>query len=416
MKKLLAAYNIKWSVENWVWFLIWFTLPISIRLNSIAIFIGSMALLIIFLRKPHPIQKRKLYYLSVPIILFFVYAFSVYNNFFELIVLKEIEQLLSLLVFPLLFMISSSDKESFKQVSLSALVLSLSLAGILMIGDSAWWYFKTGSISVFTYHSLSLPFETGAIYMSFFILVTLLQINEIHWLALAGKVKYIIISFLVLILFLLASKLLIILGVVMLILKYHSYIKYSLQRRKILIPLLIILALMMVIPLGLRLKKLSNPNLNIVLADSYKYDSPLNGLNLRLIQLRFGVEILVDNDAWLGGVGVDESQETLNNMYIKYGLYTGYEGSDDTGYLEYNFHNQFMETFVRVGIVGVLLLFLMFVLMLSVPQNTRFVSDWVIVIIFMFFLTESVIERQVGIVYFCLVYSSYFPSNSLNES
>ena len=134
----------------------------------------------------------------------------------------------------------------------------------------------------------------------------------------------------------------------------------------------------------------------------------MNGINLRLIQARFGIKILEENNAWITGVGIMDAQKLLNEKYIEYGLYTGYEGTEDIGYLNYNFHNQFVETFVRSGIIGILLLFAMFLSLFMMRQSNLFISHWVILIVFMFFITESVLERQQGIVYFCLIYSSCF--------
>lgn len=409
MKKLLTISNPNLTIVDWVWFSIWFTLPLSIRLNSISILLGSIILFVGYFRKSERNSRKRIYYLMLPILLFIVYTASIYDELFNLIVLKELEQMLPLVIIPIMFLLGSTDKESTKQVALSAMVISLSIAGVVMIAESVLWFINSGSFLAFTYHELALPFNSGAIYMSFFILVTLLQINELTWFLVNKRVRNVVIVFFLMLLLMLASKLMIITGGILLTLKYYKNIRLSLKRRKVLIPIVVIMSLLLIIPLGIRLKKISNPDLDIVFADKYTYDSPLNGLNLRLIQLRMGVEILNDNNAWLFGVGIDKSQEVLNNKYIKYGIYTGYVGTEDTGYLGYNFHNQFMETLVRVGLLGTILLIVMIIALLFIPQEQRIVSNWVIIVIFMFFLTESVMERQQGIVYFCLIYSSYFP-------
>jgi len=153
---------------------------------------------------------------------------------------------------------------------------------------------------------------------------------------------------------------------------------------------------------------LLHPHLEQIGANQYQYDSPLNGLNLRLIQWRFGLEILNESNDWITGVGIHEAQKKLNQKYVQYGLYTGYEGTSDTGYLNYNFHNQYIETLVRSGIIGLMILLTMFVRLFLLPKSTLFAVNWIIFICFVFFMTESALERQLGIVYFCLIYSSYF--------
>ena len=409
MKKYLTINSLIAYREQLAWFLIWFTLPLSIWYNSLSIVLGGIVFMVSFFRKPIKFNKSKLTIYILPVTLLIISVFSVNNELFNIGLLKEIEQLLPLVAIPLLFLLSSINKKSFTQISLTGLVLSLTIAGIVMLLESLLEYTRTGLLSTFIYHNLSAPFNLGAVYFSFFLIVTLLQIDELEWISRIRFLNYIIIGFFLILLFLSASKLLLVTGIIVLILKYKHQIVRTIIRRKFLIPIAIILIALLIIPTGIRLKKISNPNIDLVTADSYKYDSPLNGLNLRLIQWRFGFEILNEKKAWFTGVGIKNSQKILNDKYIEYGIYTGYEGTSDTRYLNYNFHNQFVEQLLRTGVVGLLILIMMFITILVIPGSVRFVSNWIILVFFMFFLTESVLERQQGIVYFCLIYSSYFP-------
>ncbi|NQU35678.1 MAG: hypothetical protein HQ521_20820 [Bacteroidetes bacterium] len=408
MRKLLTIFRKVYSSEEWVWFLIWFTLPVSIRLNSLSILIGTLVILVSYIRNPHTISRRQLVHLSIPFMFFLLHALGVFNSLLNLQTWKELEQMLPFLVIPLLFILGKTGKNTFTQIALTALVLSLTISGVIMLVESTWRFIPDMDFSYYTYHNLIAPFHSGAIYFSLFLIAVLFQINELTWLSRNRWWKYIIVIFILILLFLAASKLMIGIGIPLFILKYRNQLIYTFLRRKIIIPIIILLGLIIVVPVGLRLNKLLKPNLEEVFAEQYKYDSPMNGLNLRLIQARFGMKILEENNAWLTGVGILDAQKLLNIKYIEYGLYTGYEGTDDTGYLNYNFHNQFVETFVRSGIIGIVLLFAMFLSLLMIPQSKLFISHWIILIVFMFFITESVLERQQGIVYFCLIYSSYF--------
>lgn len=409
MKKYLTVNKLVSHREEVIWFLIWFTLPLSIWYNSLAIILGVLVILTGSKSKRH--NATQSLYLLVPILLFIIALTGVFDRLLVPETYKELEQLLPLLVIPILFYFGTIKLNSFTQVSLTGLVVSLFLAGIIMISESAFQIFETGSIDKLYYHNLSQPFSLGAIYFSFYYLITLLQIDELSWLTKRKYLQIAVVGFFLVMLFLLASKLLIITGVFAIVLKYRKLILYQLPRRKLLIPISVLLFALLLIPASMRIKELANPNFDIVYAKTYQYDSPLNGLNLRLIQWRLGLEIIEENNAWISGVGIDKSQELLNSKYLEYGIYTGYEGTDDTGYLNYNFHNQFIEEIVRTGLIGVTILLIMFIVLLATPVDFRFVSNWVIFIVFMFFLTESVLERQQGIVYFCLIYSSYFPKN-----
>ncbi len=415
MKRLLAKYREQLSLEQLVWFLILFTLPLSIRLNSLAIVLGIVVFIIFAIKKYQRKSNDLLIHLTIPVLLFLIFTFGVYNELTNFDVVKELEQKLPLIAIPVLFVLGSINSSKFKQASLAGLIISLLLAGILMLTESCLEYLETHNYSVFTYHQLTEPFSIGAIFFSFFLVVILLQITEVSWLLNLKKLRFVIIAFFVLLLFLSTSKLMMVLGLPILIFRYWTQIKVSLLKNKKLIPILVLGLSLMTIPTILRIKQISDPNLSIVFADKYYYDSPLNGLNLRIIQARLGLEILSENESWLTGVGISKSQYLLNNKYLEYGIYTGYSGTPDTGYLNYNFHNQFVEILVRSGIIGLLLLLFMFLMIIKIPLNRRFVSNWIIFLIFMFFLTESVLERQQGIVYFCIIYSSYYP-RSLNLS
>ena len=222
--------------------------------------------------------------------------------------------------------------------------------------------------------------------------------------------KYAIVIFLLLLLFLLASKMILLPGLFLLAIKYRRNLFTFLPKNKLVVPILFILFLLLLVPVLQRFKDILNPRIDIVMNDKFNYDSPLNGLNLRIIQARFGIEILNDNEAWLFGVGIDKAQELLNDKYVNYGLHTGYNDDFDKGYLDYNFHNQYIETAVRSGLLGLFsLLAMVFLLIIIIIKRQTFVFGWELILLLLFFITESVLERQIGIVYFCLIYSSYFP-------
>lgn len=405
----VQPFNIR-DRKQWLWFAIWFSLPLSIQLNSMAIVLAFVIFAIQAIHKPPAVNKEYLIYAAPPVLYFLVQLIPTGERLFNLFTLKEIEQQLPLLVFPMLFMFSQTTKKEFSSIASSALIFSVLLAGILMVSESAWRFSGSLSLGVFTYHSLAEPFDSGAVYFSFFILVVLLRMDEMPWLF---KYKYAGLSavlFLTVVLFLMASKLLLTFGIPFILIKHRHFIFRFLRSYRFALPVMLVLLLILIIPLTQRLSKIADANLEIVNHETYAYDSPLNGLNLRLIQLRLGIELLQENKAWLFGLGMDQAQELLNAKYIEKGMYTGYAGTEDTGYLNYNFHNQYMETLVRSGIVGFLSLLLIIGVLIKTARINKYANSWEIGIILLFFLTESVLERQIGIVYFCLLYSAYFPT------
>jgi hypothetical protein len=132
-----------------------------------------------------------------------------------------------------------------------------------------------------------------------------------------------------------------------------------------------------------------------------------NGLQLRLIFLRFGVEILNEQDAWISGTGMTQAQRLLNYKIRYYGMYLGTQVGTDTGYLNYNFHNQWMETTVRQGIIGLLLLLAAMLVPFAISGERSLFPFIFFPVLLALFLTESVLQRQAGLVLVCLYLSSF---------
>ena len=407
--------NINLNVEQWLWFAILFTLPLSIRLNSLAVLVGFIVLTSRFFIKKRRINNRYLIFLLPSVVYFLAQIIPLGTRIFDVQTWKEIEQQLPLLAIPVLFLLGGINKTQFKLVAVNAMFLAVVFGSFVMLGESGIQYIILGEPEVFVYHDLTRPFNMGAIFFSLFVIVAMLFIDEISWIFEYKWVGIISVGLLTVMLFLLASKMLLVTGVLLFLIKQRQFIKDNLPSRGLVIPVIFIIILILAIPFGKRINEISDHRLDIVMEDSYTYDSPVNGLNLRLVQARLGFEMLDEHRSWLSGVGMDNCQQELNAKYIEKGLYTGYQGTDDTGYLNYNFHNQYIETLVRSGIVGLVSLLMLVLIMFRVSGDYTYSSNYEIWLLLIFFLTESVLERQMGIMYFCILYSAYFPAAIKNE-
>jgi O-antigen ligase len=134
----------------------------------------------------------------------------------------------------------------------------------------------------------------------------------------------------------------------------------------------------------------------------------------RLLQWRYAVEILNEGHGWLFGVSPGDSQNLLDAKYINAHMYIGdpAEGPNrhNRGYLGFNFHDQYIETFVRTGIVGLASLIAIFVLFFRGAGRSRLREAWYIMLtITLFFVVESPITLQHGVFLFC-----FFPLLVLN--
>jgi hypothetical protein len=92
------------------------------------------------------------------------------------------------------------------------------------------------------------------------------------------------------------------------------------------------------------------------------------------------------------GVGIGDSEKMLVNVYQQY--------PDWIGYMGYNAHNQFIETLLAHGMLGltILIAWLLYGLLISIRNGNEFLC-YFIVILFFSFQTESMLWRQKGILF-----------------
>lgn len=408
MKALSTKYLNHSSAGQAAWFLVWFSLPFSLKMSSLSIILAGLAIFISFTRRPFVPDRRKLKYLLLPVIFFLWHAMELFSGQPWPLVWKETERMLSFLVIPCLFALGRITKETFTRAALWGLVPALVISGCILLGAAGWRFLHSGNWGEFTYHTLAKPIHTGAIYYSFYLLFALFKLDDPAWLPDRPGVKVTVAVFFLFLLLFSASKLLIGLGIPLLLWHNRRSIRLLWNNRPKVVAGLLILVFLGAVPFTKRTMQLIHTNFEMVGSENFKHYPEPNGLNLRLIFLRFGMEIMNDQNAWLTGTGMTRSQELLNRKIYQYGLYTGTPDGKDTGYLNYNFHDQFMETLVRTGFPGLIVLIMILVIFAIQRQENLFAPKVFIWVITGFFLTESVLERQAGIVLCCLVISAFF--------
>lgn len=102
------------------------------------------------------------------------------------------------------------------------------------------------------------------------------------------------------------------------------------------------------------------------------------------------VQVIKQN--WIFGVGTDGGLEFLQQHRAK--LSEPYVNKHNT-------HNQFLEILLRYGIVGFLIfLTLMFSLLKQGFNSSNYYFQWFLVVFFISCITESLLQRQIGLVFF----------------
>lgn len=316
----------------------------------------------------------------------------------------EVEKKLSLLFIPLVLLnqYRNFNEHNIKLI-LGAFRTSVFVAATFLLLFALFQFIKYNDASVFFYHNLTKPIGQHAVYFSLEIILAVLCY---HFMAYKYEVKLyalIINSVLTLCLILLSSKLMLVCFVLIslyLIFSKHGQIYGS--NYKLLFVGLIFTTLIAVITIPKireRFTDISIQKLSLIKEQEYNASIYFDGLSLRILQMKMGVEILAENNALLIGVGSNNSQQLLNAKYNQTKMYNGQDGKG--GYQGLNFHNQYVETTVRFGLLGlgILMSILLQLLRMAVNKNNPFLLITLFLFL-LFFNTESVLETQRGIVLF----------------
>ncbi len=147
----------------------------------------------------------------------------------------------------------------------------------------------------------------------------------------------------------------------------------------------------------------------ILKKDKYSYDEPFTGLTLRLTFWRLAVKHMAEDEVYVFGTGTGDAQDYLNKIYAIHNLDAG-------GYKDFNPHNQWIQTFLQLGLMGVFLLIVIFILSgIRAIKNNNFILLLFLIITFCFMLSESILEVNKGIVFFSLFFTILVSTQNSNQ-
>lgn len=314
--------------------------------------------------------------------------------------LRGLERQLPFLIMPLAFwMMPKLSRTVFMKI-LWAFSAGLALMALVLIGYSASLYVQGRTFGVFQYHFLVSPLDLNAIYVS--VMVSLSFLFMIFY----GKRKllnYGIIVVLGLFLWLLSSKNIILITSAALFFGVLLRGKYSSKQFMVLITAVAVVgALVLYSPVKRRWNNERHSDFKEALtAQSFGILYPWTGTSLRVFQGRMFYELLQENDTWLTGFGVNAAQDKLAEQQNRYNVYCGYN--------EYNFHNQYLQTFAELGIFGFLIVCGMLLLLFqNYRKQKELMALFLGLVLFSIFLTETYIWRQRGMIHFLVLFLLLF--------
>lgn len=337
---------------------------------------------------------------------------------------KEIESKLGFVALPLVLCSTSFISTSIRRKVMTMLSITVTIAAAYCLMFSIFnFFFKSDGADVFFYHKLVSPLAHHAVYFSVYVFLCLVFIIfEAKFISWFNKNRFFTlcwIGFLVLFLFLLSSKLVLsILGLFLII--FFLQINKNKRNASLVLTAAVGVLLLCVIlftdnPVKSRFVDMKG-NLKMLSLDKYDAGMYFNPWEFRLLLWRVTYEIIKEQDAWLTGVGPTNDQKMLQRKYVEMGLYSGEESRGDHGYLEFNCHNQFLQSGLQSGIPGIVtVLFFCCMLFLKAVRKKEKSLYWILVVIFCFFFTESVFERQYGMILTTLFPLIYLYSTSSSE-
>ncbi len=289
---------------------------------------------------------------------------------------------------------------------------------------------ETQNIETFFYHELTAPFEANAIYIA--LIFGLLYIFSLYAILFKKSRAHILDISLTALLFgfqfLLSSKMILsilILISVLFLIKYFRTTGFN--RRIITLSIILGISTLVIFDISSFTKKRFKEILDYKQVESvfkkeyFGRGHYWNGLTLRLFQIRCFYEIESDSSFnSVLGTGFRASQPFLNQKYSQYDLYRGPSGKGESdGYFVYNFHNQYAQLLIELGIFGGILILLMLYFFVLIPLKNKNILLFSIGLLFISFaLTESYLFRQKGIVSFILfpLLASYYTINESNKN
>lgn len=318
---------------------------------------------------------------------------------------KILEYKLSLFVLPIVFLNIDISKKTILSV-LKVYSTSIVICSLFLLFNSIASYYK--SVHLLVYEDFSSAISLHAIFLSYY---TFLAILIIEYLRVKNLLKsnqkllaYIGIPILIISLVFLASKNVMVI-LLLFALIYFTY-KFINRRFKIKELLLSVFVIVIITALSFQLTAVKNRVVELrsisgieniqKIKSGEKLEhvdrAKFNGTSLRLTLWYLGIDKLMDQNQLFLGLSPGDYRDEINEVYDQVGL--------NPWFKNYNMHNQFIQILVELGIVGLISYLLIYIFAFKIGLRTKNYLFLIFLISILFFqMSESIIERNKGIVF-----------------
>lgn len=406
------------------------TLPISMAVNNVLL--GVFFLSSLFYVKKRSTKLSFIFLL--PILLFLWMSLSYFWTIDIDRTLSAIPKEIALLLVPLAFLLIPAFTKEQKEKIVKYYSYAMLIYVVFFLTRSFVRFLITNNTSVFFYHGPANDIDTGlvprllnAIHVSVYIAIAFFYffIKEDK-----TKLEQFISVLLFVFVILLSSKNIIFIFILLILIQVFFYSKIANRLRLRNLALLLILLGFILSFSKIKERFLvefrTNSDKNITHNIALSNDEGINNISIadawikeqfhpsdyfpgtafRVYQFRMFIEFLEEEPIFWKGFGLNASLRKLLEKEKQYNLYPGYG--------TFNFHNQYVQNFAELGLIG----FFLLVVILFINIKNAFISkDFrhiaFAVLMISLFLTESFLWRQRGVLFFILFYCLY---NTINTT
>lgn len=390
------------------------TLPFSLLANSISIIILVINWLIEgnFKKRLWPLKSNLIFLSFICFYLLHVLGMLYSDNFAN--GSFELQKKLSLLVFPLIIATSRSMKTEQITNILRSFLLATLAATIICLGYAIYRTdivatFPTINWLYFSYRDLTMVLNIQHTYLALYVCFSIFFLlhsfaeNILNFSAIKKAGMLFLVLYFIFFLFLLASRAAIAAFIVVSflgILYYFTRAKRALMGWTILAGLALFLGILIYQMPFMKERFLLTLGVEQEIVWINQYGDGISKPNEdRKLIWNAANKIIKEN--YLAGVGTGDVQDALQRKYKKIGFDFGYES-------RLNAHNQYLETWIGIGIVG----FLSFIICLLVPAIRSYQENNTLYLAFIglmaiSFITECMLCRQQGVVFYAMFNSLF---------
>lgn len=167
---------------------------------------------------------------------------------------------------------------------------------------------------------------------------------------------------------------------------------FTIKSMKVRFLMLALIALPVLASSGFLIEKFKAIHIKEDLTQTDFSGNQFTALNARVAKIHGTVNVIKEH-FWFG-VGIGDSQVELMDSYEKMGFKHGVDRT-------YNSHNQYLTEMLKTGIVGLILFLAVLTQQWKEALKRKDVMQFIFIMtICVFFLTESVLERQMGVAFF----------------